>query len=70
MPVVTIQLLKGANRDQKAEIVRDITESLVRVLGKNPENTHVVFHEVEPESWGQGGLLVEARRGRRTIELG
>jgi len=62
MPVVTIQILKGPTRAQKAEIVKDITDSLVRVLGKNPENTHIVFQEVETESWGQGGLLVDERR--------
>ncbi len=64
MPVITIQCLKGPTREQKAEIVRDFTDSLVRVLGKNPENTHIVFQEVSTEDWGQGGLLVDERRKR------
>lgn len=62
MPVVTIQLLKGATREQKAEVVRGITDTLVKVLGKNPEKTHIVFHEVETDDWGLGGQLVSDRR--------
>ena len=45
MPYVNIQILKGATRNQKAELVRDVTDSLVRVLGKKPEHIHVVIHE-------------------------
>lgn len=62
MPVITIQVLEGPTREQKAEIVRDFTNTMVRVLGKNPESTHIVFQEISTESWGQGGLLVDERR--------
>ncbi len=33
MPYVNIQLTQGATRAQKAQLVRDVTDSLVRVLG-------------------------------------
>ncbi len=36
MPYVNLQITKGATRDQKAQIVKEFTETLVRVLGKNP----------------------------------
>ena len=36
MPYVNIQITKGATRAQKAELVREVTASLVRVLGKRP----------------------------------
>lgn len=59
MPYVNIQITKGATRAQKAELVREVTESLVRVLGKRPEHTHVVIQEIEEENWGYAGLLTD-----------
>lgn len=59
MPYVNVQITRGASREQKAELVRDITASLVRVLGKRPEHTHVVIQEIAEEDWGFAGLLTD-----------
>lgn len=59
MPYVNIRILAGATRAQKAELVRDVTGSLVRVLGKRPDHTHVVIDEVAEENWGFGGMLTD-----------
>lgn len=59
MPYVNVQITKGANRAQKAEIVRDVTDSLVRVLGKRPEHIHVVIQEIAEEDWGFAGQLTD-----------
>ena len=58
MPYINVQITKGATRAQKAEIVKDFTQTLVRVLGKSPANTHIVIQEIEREDWGHGGVLV------------
>lgn len=52
MPYVNVQITKGATRDQKAELVKDITQSLNRVLNKKPEYTHIVIQEIDEENWG------------------
>ena len=59
MPYVNIQITTGASREQKAQLVREITESLVRVLDKKPEHTHVVIQEIKEEDWGYAGLLTD-----------
>lgn len=59
MPYVNIQIVKGATREQKVELVRDITNSLVRVLGKKPEHIHIVIQEIDDEDWGFAGLLTD-----------
>lgn len=59
MPYVNIQITTGASRAQKAELVRDTTDSLVRVLGKKPEHIHVVIQEIAPENWGFRGVLTD-----------
>jgi 4-oxalocrotonate tautomerase len=59
MPYVNIQITTGATREQKANLVRDVTDSLVRELGKKPEHIHVVIQEIEEEDWGFAGLLTD-----------
>lgn len=59
MPYVNVQITSGATREQKAELVSDITQSLQRVLGKAPEHTHIVIQEVEEQNWGFAGMLTD-----------
>ncbi|MEA5443467.1 4-oxalocrotonate tautomerase family protein [Cyanobium gracile] len=59
LPYVNVQITRGASRQQKAEIVKDITDSLVRVLDKKPEHTHVVIQEIDDENWGFSGMLTD-----------
>ena len=58
MPYINLQMTPGATREQKARIVKEFTQTLVSVLGKNPENTHIVIQEVAREDWGHAGELV------------
>ncbi|MDQ4135318.1 MAG: 4-oxalocrotonate tautomerase family protein [Pseudomonadota bacterium] len=64
MPYINLQITKGATREQKATIVREFTDTLVRVLGKKPEHTHVVIEEIDDENWGFGGILTDDFRKR------
>ena len=59
MPYVNIQITKGVSRNQKAQIVKEVTDSLVRILGKKPEHTHIVIQEIADEDWGFSGLLTD-----------
>lgn len=57
MPSINRQSTKGASREQKPAVVRELTEALVRVLGKRPKHTHIVIHEIDEEDWGFMGVL-------------
>lgn len=59
MPYVNVQITKGATREQKAAVVREFTDTLVRVLGKKPEHTHIVIQEIAEEDWGFSGQLTD-----------
>lgn len=59
MPYVNVQITKGATREQKARLVKEMTDSLVSILGKKPEHTHVVIQEIAEEDWGFSGLLTD-----------
>ncbi|BAU15334.1 putative 4-oxalocrotonate tautomerase [Leptolyngbya sp. NIES-3755] len=59
MPYINIQITQGATRAQKAQLVQEVTASLVRILGKKPEHTHIVIQEIAEENWGFSGLLTD-----------
>ena len=63
MPYVNVRITReGATAEQKAEVIRRMTQVLVDVLGKNPETTVVVIDEVDTDNWGIGGSAVTERR--------
>ncbi len=65
MPYVNIRITKeNATSDQKALLIKGVTNLLQEVLGKNPQTTVVVIDEVETENWGIGGETVTERRKR------
>lgn len=65
MPYVNIKITReGATREQKAELIRGVTDLLVRVLNKNPATTVVVIDEIELDHWGIGGETVTVLRER------
>jgi 4-oxalocrotonate tautomerase len=65
MPYVNIKITKeGASPEQKAKLIKGVTELLSDVLGKNPQTTVVVIDEVETDNWGIGGESVTVRRSK------
>ena len=65
MPYVNIKVTGGSeapSTEQKAELIRGVTELLSRVLNKNPETTVVVIDEINMDNWGIGGKSVMVRR--------
>ena len=57
MPYVSIRITKGITKEQKAQIVEEVTATLQRVLEKKPEHTHIIIDEVDEENWGFAGML-------------
>ena len=61
MPVIHVQTVSRPTKEQKAQIVREMTETMVRVLGSNPDKTHIIIDELSPENWGNSGILLADR---------
>jgi 4-oxalocrotonate tautomerase len=66
MPYVNIKITREGNvtAEQKAALIRGVTDLLRDTLGKNPATTVVVIEEVETDNWGIGGESVTVRRRR------
>ena len=57
MPYVNVRVTPAITTEQSRKLVEEITDSLVRILGKKPEHTHIVIDEVDQERWGFSGKL-------------
>ncbi|WEJ19065.1 4-oxalocrotonate tautomerase family protein (plasmid) [Sinorhizobium sp. K101] len=73
MPIVTVQVTRegsapgrdSVTAEEKAAIIRGVSEVLLDVLNKPLESTYVVIEEVDLDNWGWGGLpTVQYRRQR------
>jgi 4-oxalocrotonate tautomerase len=63
MPYINLKITRdGVTSAQKAQIVAEFTDTLVRILGKKPEHTHIVIDEVDSDNWGFAGVLTTAYR--------
>jgi 4-oxalocrotonate tautomerase len=69
MPYVNIKITRegGTTPQQKAKLIKGVTDLLVEVLNKSPATTVVVIDEVELEDWGIGGLPVEEYRRQSKV---
>jgi 4-oxalocrotonate tautomerase len=59
MPYINVKLLAPVTKDQKRELVKQMTNTLVTVLNKKPEHIHIVIDEINPENWGFEGMLTD-----------
>jgi 4-oxalocrotonate tautomerase len=76
MPIVTIQVNREGSKpgsdavtaEEKARLIKGVSQVLVDVLNKPLEATFVVIEEVNTENWGWGGLPVEEYRKLRAAK--
>ncbi len=63
MPYVNIRITdEGVTPEQKAKLIKGVTDLLAETLNKNPATTHVVIDEISLDNWGVGGLPVAEYR--------
>jgi 4-oxalocrotonate tautomerase len=73
MPMVNIQITRegtspersAATAEEKAAVIKGVSEVLLKVLNKPLDSTFVVIDEVALENWGWGGLPVPELRKQR-----
>lgn len=55
MPFVHIHWYEGRSAEQKKEIAKRITETLVEVGKTEPEHVWIRFEDSKPADWAMGG---------------
>ncbi len=59
MPYVNIRVAGTLTREQKEQLVAEVTDSLKRIAGKPEAATYVVIDEVPRDNWAKSGSLLE-----------
>jgi 4-oxalocrotonate tautomerase len=63
MPYVRIEITReGTTREQKATLIKGVTDLIVQTLNKDPHLIHVVIQEVSLDDWGYAGDQVSELR--------
>lgn len=57
MPVVRVSWFEGKDHAQKQKVAADITESIARHTGTDPNYIYVIFEDVKPSDWAGAGQL-------------
>jgi 4-oxalocrotonate tautomerase len=57
MPIISIKIAKGRTLQQKRDLAKAITDSVVSILNVQPEWVTVLIEELERENWSSGGEL-------------
>ena len=58
MPFVHVELVEGRTAEQKAGLVKDITEAVVKNTGAPAEKIHVIIEEMKKGDYAVGGKLL------------
>ena len=67
MPYVNIKVTrekKPITPEQKAELIKGVTELLVKVIDRGPGTTVVVIDEIETDNYGVGGETITCLRAK------
>ncbi|QJQ94856.1 MULTISPECIES: 4-oxalocrotonate tautomerase family protein [Halomonadaceae] len=57
MPVVRVSWFSGKSTKEKQAVAADITESIVKNTGTDPNYIYVIFEDVEASNWAGAGKL-------------
>jgi 4-oxalocrotonate tautomerase len=57
MPFVNLKLIGKLSKEQKQQIVKEFSETLLKVAKKPKSATYIVIDEVEAQNWAQGDQL-------------
>ena len=61
MPEVIVELAEGRTVEQKRTLVREITDTIVRVCQVDPQAVVVIIHENPKTDKAKGGVLFSDR---------
>jgi len=55
MPIVEVTLKEGRNKAKKAELIKNVTDTVVQTLGVQPQQVRVLLREIPGSHWGIAG---------------
>lgn len=65
MPIVTIQLLKGRDKEKRKELIKNVTDAVTNTLDVPVDSVRVLLNEIENENFGVAGLPIMEYRAKK-----
>ncbi|MCV6607359.1 MAG: 4-oxalocrotonate tautomerase family protein [Campylobacterales bacterium] len=65
MPIINVTMTKedgGATKKQKEALIKELTDSFVKVIGRGEKSCVVTINEVETDNYGIGGESITTIR--------
>lgn len=62
MPIAEVLIFEGRTDDQKREILREVTDALVRSMGAAPERVRVILKEIPTMHFSVAGVPIADSR--------
>nr|WP_208101527.1 4-oxalocrotonate tautomerase family protein [Pseudomonas koreensis] len=63
VPFISVRITRdGVTKEQKAQVIAEITKTMQTVLNKDPHLTHIVVEEVDTDNWGYAGITTTEYR--------
>lgn len=59
MPIVTIHLLEGRDKEKKKALIKNVSEAIVNTLDVPLDSVRVILQEMSHDHFGIGGLPVQ-----------
>ncbi|RXI98301.1 4-oxalocrotonate tautomerase [Anaerobacillus alkaliphilus] len=56
MPIAHIHILEGRTREQKKDLIREVTLAISRSLQAPPEKVKVLVIEIPKDNWATSGI--------------
>ena len=57
MPVINISMFEGRSDEAKQNIAKDVTDSIVKNTGVDPNYIYVLFDDVATKNWAIAGEI-------------
>ena len=68
MPRLIVQMIEGRTVEQKRELARRLSETVIDLLKVDPETVTVFIDETPPENFARAGVLALDRRAAEKVK--
>jgi len=58
MPIATIHILEGRDKETKHNLIKNVSDAVIDTLKCPPESVRVILQEMNHDHYGVGGLPV------------
>jgi len=65
MPIVTINILEGRDKEKKKQLIRNVTQTIVDTLQVPADSVRVILQDMPVDNYGIAGLPVMEYRANQ-----